>query len=124
MTPSPTPPLLDFVNMPDLLDRVDNDRELLHELFQLFRTEFPRLQIGLEEAFSLKDMQQTAKAAHMLKGMLANLSFEGAAKAVEALEHAAAKEDLPGTESAMVVFNSEVANLLPSLDAYLVEQAL
>jgi hypothetical protein len=40
MTQSPTPSLLKLVNMPELLDRVDNDRELLQEIFELFRAEF------------------------------------------------------------------------------------
>lgn len=124
MTSSTTSPLSNFVNIPDLLDRVENDRELLNELFLLFRTEFPRLQIELEDACSLKDMRRIVKAAHMLKGMLANLSFERAATAVEAIEQMAAKEDRAGIESALTAFNSEVANLLPSLDAYLAEQEI
>jgi HPt (histidine-containing phosphotransfer) domain-containing protein len=122
MAISPTPSLLELLNMPDLLARIDNDRELLQELFQLFRIEFPRLHIELQEAVSSKNMRQTAKTAHMLKGMLANLSFEGATTAVETLEHTAATEDQPGTERALVDFNGEVLGLLPSLNAYLAEE--
>jgi HPt (histidine-containing phosphotransfer) domain-containing protein len=122
MTQSPTPSLLNLVNMPDLLDRVDNDRELLQELFQLLRAEFPRLQIELQEAISSKNMQQTARSAHTLKGMFANLSIERAAATVETLENMASQGDQPGTENALIVFNNEVATLMPSLDAYLAEQ--
>src|ERR1700677_1642779 len=121
MTPSPTPSLLNLVNMPDLLDRVDNDREFITELFQLFRVEFPRLQIELQEAVSSKNMWQTARTAHMLKGMLANLSIEQAAADVETLESAAAQGDQPGTQNALIAFNNEVAALLPGMDAYLDE---
>jgi two-component system, sensor histidine kinase and response regulator len=124
MTPSPTPSLLNLVNMPDLLDRVDNDREFIQELFQLFRVEFPRLQIELQEAVSSKHMWQTARTAHTLKGMLANLSIEQAAAAVETLESTAAQGDQPGTEHALIAFNNEVAALLPSLDAYLDERGV
>jgi HPt (histidine-containing phosphotransfer) domain-containing protein len=124
MTPSPTPSLLSLVNMPDLLDRVDNDCELLQELFQLFRVEFPRLQIELQEAVSSKNMRQTARTAHMLKGMLANLSLEGAAASVETLENMAAQGDQAGTENALIVFDNEVVTLLPSLDAYLAGQGV
>ena len=121
MTASPTPSLLKLVNMPELLDRVDNDRELLQELFELFRVEFPRLQIELKEAVSRNDMQRTAKAAHMIKGMLANLSMEGPATALDTLERMAIRGDQPGIESALAVFGGEVVTLLPSLDAYLAE---
>ena len=121
MTPSPTLSLLSFVNMSDLMDRVDNDRELLQELFELLRAEFPRLQIELQEATSSKNMWQVAKTAHTLKGMLANLSIERAAAAVETLENMAAEGDHPGAENALIVFDNEVAALMPSLDAYLAE---
>jgi HPt (histidine-containing phosphotransfer) domain-containing protein len=124
MTISPTPPLYELLNMPDLLARIDDDRELLQELFQLFRVEFPRLQVELQEALATKNMQQTVKTAHMLKGMLANLSFECAATAAETLEHMAVMEDQPGTERALVDFNSKVLSLLPSLNAYLAKQKL
>jgi hypothetical protein len=122
MTQLPTPSLLNLVNMPDLMDRVDNDCELLQELFLLFRVEFPRLQIELQNAVSKTNMRQTAKTAHMLKGMLANLSFERAAASVKTLEERAALEDRPGTECALNVFDNEVATLLPSLEAYLAGQ--
>jgi len=52
MTLSPIPSFIEFVNMPDLLDRVDDDQEFMRELFLLFRVEFPRLQIELQEAVS------------------------------------------------------------------------
>jgi len=107
--------------MPDLLDRVDDDREFVRELLQLFRVEFPRLQIELQEAVSRKDLRQAAKTAHMLKGMLANLSIERPASAMEALEHTAAEEDQLGTEAALVAFSGEILSLLPCVDAYMDE---
>jgi HPt (histidine-containing phosphotransfer) domain-containing protein len=119
MTLLPTPSFMEFVNMPDLLDRVDDDLEFMRELFQLFRVEFPRLQIELQEAVSRKDLQQAAKTAHMLKGMLANLSIERPASAMEIVEHAAVDEDQSGTEDALIVFRGKVLSLLPCLDAYL-----
>ena len=93
MTQSPTPSLEKFVNMPDLLDRVDGDRDLLHELFQMFKEHFPQLHVELEDAITRKDLQRAAKTAHMLKGMLANLSVERAAAAVEALDDMASVKD-------------------------------
>jgi len=117
MTLSPIPSFIEFVNMPDLLDRVDDDQEFMRELFLLFRVEFPRLQIELQEAVSRRDLQQAAKTAHMLKGMLANLSIEVPASAMEIVEHAAA-------EDALIVFRGKIPNLLPCLDVYLDEPLL
>jgi HPt (histidine-containing phosphotransfer) domain-containing protein len=121
MEASPISSLARYANLPDLLDRVDNDHEFLREILVLFRTEFPRLRFKLQEAVPGQDMQQTAGIAHLLKGMLANLSLERAAAAAGALEAMAAAQNRPGTEHALAVFDNEVVDLLPVLDAYLAE---
>ena len=60
-----------FVDLPDLLARVENDRELLAELFVMFQEELPGLQNTLHHAMDVGDLPEGAKAAHALKGMLA-----------------------------------------------------
>jgi hypothetical protein len=115
------PSLAQLINMKELMDRVDNDLDFLQDLFHLFKVEFPRLQIELQESVKVKNMHQTAKTAHMLRGMLANLSAECAATAVEVIEQMATKEDQRGAENALIVFNGEVVSLLPCVNAYLAE---
>ena len=39
-----------YVDLPELLARVENDRELLAELFALFQEDFPRLRDALQRA--------------------------------------------------------------------------
>jgi len=109
------------IDFPELLSRVDNDRELLLDLFAIFKEEFPRHLQGLRDAVSQEDMKQTATVSHMLKGMLSNLAVTRAAKGaghLEELAHSGEKASLPG---ALAAFELEVQGLLPEMEAYTAE---
>jgi len=70
----------------ELLARVDNDRELLHDLLTIFKEEFPRYLQALRVAVDASDGKLVAVAAHALKGMLLNLAAGQAAAAAGRLE--------------------------------------
>lgn len=71
------------VNLPELLARMAYDGELLQEILELFKEEFPKSRLSLLEAFERGDMQQIRNDAHNLKGMLAGLSIiEGSSSAM------------------------------------------
>ena len=69
------------LNVSELLSRMDNDRELLRELLQLFKQECPCLMRLLQDAISKGEMKSVETTGHALKGMLANLSAVRAASA-------------------------------------------
>ena len=71
-------PLLTF-DHEELLERVENDRELLRDLLLIFKEEFPRHLLVLREAVESRDGNRVTGAAHALKGMLLNLSATRAA---------------------------------------------
>src|SRR5260370_17087034 len=58
----------------ELLARVGNDRELLHDLLTIFKEEFPRYLQALREAVHSGDGKLVAAAAPGLKGMLLNIA--------------------------------------------------
>ena len=62
------------INFPELLSRVDNDSELLLDLFAIFKDDIPRHLQALQDAVSREDMKQIATISHTLKGMLSNLA--------------------------------------------------
>src|SRR5258708_26959499 len=70
----------------ELLARVDNDRELLHDLLTIFKEEFPRHLKALREAVESGDGKLVTVAAHTLKGMLLNLAAGQAAAPAGRLE--------------------------------------
>ena len=106
------------VNLPELLARVDNDRDLMCELFGIFKEEFPRLLRLLQESVARGDTKRVETTSHALTGMLSELSATPAAKLAQRLEQMARAEEMLGLADALKLFEQAVANLLPELDRY------
>ena len=109
------------VNFPELLARVDNDRELLRDLLLIFKEDFPRHFHALQEAVSRGDSAQVSAVSHTLKGMLSNLSATRAAACAAALEHIGRAKDTSSLAKALVAFEHETLCLIPEMDTYLLE---
>ena len=109
------------VNFPELLARVENDRELLRDLLLIFKEEFPRHFHALQEAVSRGDSEQVASVSHALKGMLSNLAATRAAACAAALEHIGRAKDAPSFAKALVALEHESLCLIPEMDTYLLE---
>jgi HPt (histidine-containing phosphotransfer) domain-containing protein len=105
----------------ELLARVDNDRELLHDLLAIFKHEFPQLLKALRQAVESGDGKLVAVAAHTLKGMLLNLAAGQAAAAVGRLEQLGRSGETAGFQDALAAFERDATSLLPQLDACMAE---
>ena len=116
---SPSEPTIDF---PELLARVDNDRELLLDLMSIFKEDFPRHVRELTDVIAARDFQKMAVVSHTLKGMLANLAVTRAAAAAAKLEQLG-RDNATGPEiaDALRAFQREVQGLLPEMEAYMAE---
>ena len=108
-----------FVNLSELLARVEHDRELLAELLVMFQEELPGLQDALHDAILVGDLAETAKAAHALKGMFANLSMRRGALLAATIDAAAQARDMPTIRETLGVFDSEIAALSAAVDAFI-----
>lgn len=108
-----------YLNMPELLARVENDRELLAELFALFQGHFPRLRDALRGAVDSCDPSQAEKAAHTLKGMLANLSIKHGAALAANVEAAARAGDEREIQQALAAFDGEETGVLAAVDGFM-----
>jgi|SRR5579872_3737512 len=106
------------VNLTDLLARVENDRDLLRELVGIFKEDFPRLLQSLQESVAREDMKNVQDTSHALKGMLSGLSVMQAAATASRLEQMARGGITSGLTDALALLESQVAQLLPELDAY------
>jgi HPt (histidine-containing phosphotransfer) domain-containing protein len=108
-------------NLPELLVRVDNDRELLCDLLAIFKEDFPKTMQSLEAAVGSGDCQNTATFSHTLKGMLASLGAAPAAAAAAEIERLAKVKDRAQLTNALQAFEQEAASLVPQIEAYLAE---
>ena len=122
MTNANQPPNESAIDFPDLLSRVDNDRELLLDLMSIFKEDFPRHQRELSDVIAARDLKKMAIVSHTLKGMLANLAATRAAAAAGKLEQLGrdgATE--PEIATALRAFRREVQCLLPEMETYMSE---
>src|SRR5258708_19562927 len=97
----------------ELLARVDNDRELLHDLLTIFKEEFPRHLKALREAVESGDGKLVTVAAHTLKGMLLNLAAGRAAAAVGRLEQLGRSGETAGFLNAPAAFERAAPRPFP-----------
>jgi HPt (histidine-containing phosphotransfer) domain-containing protein len=108
-----------FVDLPGLLARVEDDRELLTELFAMLQEELPGLGNELHRAVDAGNLAEAAKASHALKGMLANMSIKHGASLAAKIEEAARANDAPAITDALAAFDSEAAALSAAVNAFL-----
>ncbi len=106
------------VDMPELLSRVDNDRELLRDLLMIFKDDFPRNLEDLRRAVASQDMKAAKVVSHTLKGMLSNLAVAKAAAAAAHLEQLAGGTSADPLAQALAEFEMEVDGLLAEMDSY------
>jgi HPt (histidine-containing phosphotransfer) domain-containing protein len=108
-------------NQAELLERVDNDRELVRELLAIFKEDFPQTIGSLEAAVSSGDLKNSGSLSHTLKGMLSNLGGARAAAAAARLEELAGAGEIAALRGAFDDLEREAGRLLPELDAYMAE---
>ena len=104
------------LNLADLLARVDNDRELVSELFSIFKSVFPNHLQRLNEAVVNQVPSRVETEGHTLKGMLLNLSAVRAAGIAGNLETMGRERTIPGMAEALAAFQNEVEALLSQME--------
>jgi HPt (histidine-containing phosphotransfer) domain-containing protein len=110
------------IDFTELLDRVDNDRELLLDLMAIFKEDFPRHIRELTDVIAARDLKKLGIVSDTLEGMLANLAVTRAATAaakLEQLAHGGATE--PEIADAFHAFQREVQGLVLEMEAYMAE---
>jgi two-component system sensor histidine kinase/response regulator len=105
------------VNVTELLIRVDNDRDLLRELIEIFKEEFPRLLQQLREHIVRGDMKSVENTSHGLKGMLSGLSAMRAAGVAARIEQMGRDGNSSGLNDEVALLEREVEKASPELDA-------
>lgn len=109
------------IDLPQLLERVEQDRELLCELLSIFHEEFPGRYLALQDAVAKGDAQSAVGISHALKGMLSNLAMTKASASAARLEQAGRAGNRETLREAYVDFAKTVEGLLPEVESYLAE---
>jgi CheY-like chemotaxis protein/HPt (histidine-containing phosphotransfer) domain-containing protein len=113
----PSPPPAPTMNRDELMDRVEGDRDLLRELYEQYRHEYPQVTAEARDSLAKGDAEALARAAHALKGMLASLASPGGTAAADALERLAHGGDLSNATAVLHGLEEELARLDEALQA-------
>lgn len=108
-------------NVAELLERVDNDQDLLRELLIIFKEDFPQSFQSLKSAVIAGDMNSSSRLSHTLKGMLSSLGATRAAAAASRLEALSSAGETAPLRDALNTLESEADRLLPELESYMPE---
>jgi PAS domain S-box-containing protein len=98
-----------------LLAQVDGDVRLLRKLASLFLADCPKMLSGVRQAIASHDGPGLQRAAHALKGSIANFAARGAFEAALRLETMGRHDELTGAKEACLSLEGEVARLQRAL---------
>jgi two-component system, sensor histidine kinase and response regulator len=99
------------------LERVGGDEELLREIAGLFLEDYPSLITKIEEAVAKQDAHNLERAAHSLKGSVANFGSDAAYQAALDLEQIGRSKNLANMHEALSRLVSVMNQVCPELEA-------
>ncbi len=103
-------------NRDQLMAQVDNDIDLLAELVALLRRDTPRLLEHIRQGIATDDPEMTRRAAHALKGAIANFAAPDAYDAARRLETLGWERNLGDMSAAAGDLEREIERLLRELE--------
>ena len=99
------------------LERVGGDEELLREIAGLFLEDYPSLMTKIEHAVAAHDAHNLERAAHSLKGSIANFGSEAAYQAALDLEQIGRSKNLEHMQEAHARLIAVMSHVCPELEA-------
>jgi len=95
-----------------MMERLGGDADLFADVVDFFLEDCPPHVAAIEAAVDARDADRLRAAAHVLKGVAANLSAAGLFEAAQTLERLGAESRLEPAEAAWCRLSGEAANLI------------
>lgn len=89
------------IDLEEVLERVQEDKELLLELFDIFSSDYMSKMQNLKTAITEKNFEVIKDVIHSIKGASGNISAKALHASCVNIEHLAVGKDLPGIQSAL-----------------------
>ena len=87
------------INIKELTEIMDDDRELIHDCFSDFIDQWPQIYDEIKQAALAQNAQILDNSAHKLKGILKYLAAQAASDAAYTLEFAGKKSNLKNLQN-------------------------
>ncbi len=107
------------VDLPRLLDQIGGDPKIVRRLIEICLQALPDQLSDIRSAAARRDDQTLARAAHAVKGAVANFATGTAYAAARRLEQAARKADWAEIGLAQSDFEQQINDLVSQLEAHL-----
>ncbi len=101
----------EVIDMADVLERVQDDRELLMELLDIFEEDYLDKRNLINAMIEQNDPGQIRDIAHSMKGASGNISAKDVEASCEKIERLAEEEDMPGIKEVMPVLDQQFKEL-------------
>ena len=111
------------IDMRAALKRVGDDPEILNSMVNYFLEDAPGLIKEARSRSEKGDSEETARAAHSLKGLCANFNAHSATEAAKTVENIGHSGDLTLVSDAIDLLESEIATLTAALTDWQSEQS-
>jgi two-component system sensor histidine kinase/response regulator len=104
------------IDLPTLLTIIDGDKDLLIELGEIFRQDYPQQVAALHEAVRHGDAHRLERVSHSLKGALATIGATTARSLAHELEIMGQSGQLEGSQPTLHKLESELDRLAAFFD--------
>lgn len=121
--PDAAPTRNDSVDVTQLLDRIDDDRALLADLTDIFRSDYPNQLRLVQTALDTNHPGEIERIGHMLKGTLLNLSAPKASELSGSLEQAGRSRSLQDAQPILNQLTLELDRVVHVLNSLCPENA-
>jgi HPt (histidine-containing phosphotransfer) domain-containing protein len=95
----------EIIDLKDVLERVQDDKELLAELFDIYQEDFVVKRQALGAAIAAKDITKIKEVAHSMKGSSGNISAKPLHAACLKLEMLAKEGKTDGMDEVVVAID-------------------
>lgn len=106
------------MDLDNALRRLDGDQSLLIDLIGFYLEDYPGLLTKMDEAALSRDAVSLERAAHSLKGLVANFDAMNAKEIAQRLEYAAKDRDLDASAAMIGELKTAVSGLASELKQY------
>ena len=104
-------------DLQEFMERVQNDKELLLELLDIFTEDYKTKRQLLGEAIEKNDYEQVRSIAHSLKGATGNISAKALRETLMQIEDMAKRENLSGIDNLLVILDSQYGEFQGRIEA-------
>lgn len=99
------------IDLDEVLERVQDDKELLLELFEIFSQDYSQKIQKLKTAIAEKNFEMIKDLIHSIKGAAGNISAKAIHATCMIIEHLARDENLPAIQTSLPVLEGHFQNL-------------